>query len=438
MKQIKKAIKSYYQRKLGTEKIIPGQDMIPASGKVFDEQELTCGVEAVLDGWWTEGRFSRRFEKRLCQLLKVKNCILVNSGSSANLLAVSALKSLRLGKRRLVNADEVITTAVNFPTTVNPLIINNLVPVFVDVNLGDYNADIGQIKKAVSKKTKAIILAHTLGNPFNIDKVIKICKKYNLWLIEDNCDGLGSSYKNKLTGSFGHLSTLSFYPAHQITTGEGGAVLTNNSCLDKVVRSLRDWGRDCWCKTGQNNACKKRFSWKLGDLPYGFDHKYIYSELGFNLKITDMQAAIGLAQLEKVKNFIKKRQENFSYLYGKLRDLEKYFILPKWDKNSQPAWFGFPLTIRKESKIKRRRLLGFLYDKKIDSRMLFGGNLLKQPYFKNGQFKYKKIDNLKNSDLVMKNSFWLGVYSGLEEKHFDYMVKTIKQFLALRNEEKGF
>jgi len=429
--KLNKLIEKYYQDNFKNKKIIPGKDIIPASGKVFDERELIYGVQAVLDGWWTEGRFSRKFEKKLCQFLKVKNCILVNSGSSANLLAISALKSFRLGKRRLLNADEVITTAVNFPTTVNPLIINNLVPVFVDVNLGDYNADIGQIKKAISKKTKAIILAHTLGNPFNIDEVIKICKKYNLWLVEDNCDALGSLYKGKLTGSFGDISTLSFYPAHQITTGEGGAVLTSNSLLARIIKSMRDWGRDCWCKTGQNNACKKRFSWQLGDLPFGFDHKYIYSELGFNLKLTDMQASIGLAQLKKLKPFIKKRQANFAYLYKKFQNLKDYFILPKWDNKTEASWFGFPLTILKESKIQRNKLLQFLFRKKIDSRLLFAGNILKQPYFKNYKLEYSKVENLTKSDLIMKNSFWLGVYPVLEKKHLDYIVKTIKKYLNI-------
>lgn len=429
MKKIKKQIENYYQRNFKNKRIIPGKDIIPASGKVFNQQELIKATEAVLDGWWTEGRFSDQFEGKLAQFIKVKNCILVNSGSSANFLAVSALKSKKLGRKRLRDGDEVITTAVSFPTTVNPIISNNLVPVFIDVKLGTYNISVNALKKAVSKKTKAIILAHTLGNPFNISEVLKICKKHNLWLIEDNCDGLGSRYRNRLTGSFGDISTLSFYPAHQITTGEGGAVCTDNPLLVKVIKSIRDWGKDCWCKTGKNNACKKRFSWQLGDLPKGFDHKYIYSELGYNFKITDFQAAIGLAQIRKLRKFIKKRRENFNYLYNKFKNLENYFILPQWEKESQPAWFGFPLTVKGKGKINRVELLQFLQEKKIDSRLLFAGNIIKQPYFKDSQFKYRKIGKLKNSDLVMRNSFWLGIYPGLEKKHLDYMVETIKEFV---------
>lgn len=429
MRLIKDNIKKYYKKKLKSKKIIPGKDLIPSSGKVFNDNELIRGVEAVLDGWWTEGRFASKLEKKLAKFIGVKNCLLTNSGSSANFLAVLALKSKKIGKRRLRSGDEVITTAVNFPTTINAILINKLIPVFIDVSLGDYNLDIGLLKKAISKKSKAVILAHTLGNPFNVDQVKRFCKKHGLWLIEDNCDGLGSKYNNKLTGSFGELSTLSFYPAHHITTGEGGAVLTDDPLLSRIVRSIRDWGKDCWCRTGQNNACKKRFNWQLGDLPHGFDHKYIYSELGFNLKITDFQAAIGLAQFNKLKRFIKKRRKNFKYYFKALKNFGNDFIFPKWEKEAKSSWFGFPITIKKTSNIKRKELLKFFQKNKIDSRLLFSGNILKQPYFLNHKFKYKQIGNLKNSDLVMNNTFWLGVYPALSKKHIDYVVKKIGQFI---------
>lgn len=429
MKLIKKNIRQYYKKNFKGKKIIPGKDLIPSSGKVFNDDELIKGVEAVLDGWWTEGRFALKLEKKLAKFIRLKNCFLTNSGSSANFLAVSALKSKKLGKRAINDGDEVITTAVNFPTTVNAILINNLVPVFIDVGLGDYNLKVDQLKKALSKKTRVVILAHTLGNPFNLDKVKSFCKKNNLWLIEDNCDALGSKYKKKLTGSFGDLSTLSFYPAHQMTTGEGGAVLTDDALLARIVMSLRDWGRDCWCKTGQNNACNKRFDWQFGSLPQGYDHKYIYSELGFNLKITDLQAAIGLAQFAKLKSFIKKRRKNFSYFYKNLSQFKNVFILPKWKKNSQPCWFGFPLTIKKEANFKRSDFLKYLSKKKIDSRLLFSGNILKQPYFINNNYQYRVVGSLENSDMVMNNSFWLGVYPALSKNHIDYVIKTIKQFL---------
>lgn len=427
--KLKALIKEYWQKKFAPRKFISGETSIPVSGKGFNEKEMQMMMEAVLDGHWTEGRFNQEFEQKLAKWIGVKFCITVNSGSSANLLAISALTSFRLGEKRLKKGDEVITTAVAFPTTINPIIQNNLIPVFVDVDLAACNASIDQIKKAISKKTKAIFLAHTLGNPFNLDGVTKLCKKHKLWLIEDNCDALGSIYKNKKTGSFGHIATQSFYPAHHITMGEGGALLTNDPVIDKIIRSMRDWGRDCSCRTGQDNACGKRFSWQKGDLPCGYDHKYIYSEIGYNLKITDMQAALGLAQLEKLDKFIQKRIENFDFLYKKMQGFDDYFILPKAENFSQPSWFGFPLTLKNGCSFSREDLLQYLNQYKIGIRLLFGGNIIKQPYFKNYKIKFRKIGSLINTDLVMKNSFWLGVYPGLGQQELNFIIKVFNDFL---------
>jgi len=422
-------IEKYYQDNFSSKKFIPGETSIPASGKVFDEREMQLMVEAVLDGWWTEGRFNQEFEKKLAKYIGRKFCATVNSGSSANLLALTALTSFRLGDRRLKKGDEVITVAAGFPTTINPIIQNNLTPVFVDIDLGTYNASIEQIKKAISKKTKAIFLAHTLGNPFNLSEIVKICKKHNLFLIEDNCDALGSVYKNKKTGSFGHISTQSFYPAHHITMGEGGAVLTDDILIDKIIRSLRDWGRDCYCRTGHDGACGKRFLWQLGDLPYGYDHKYTYSEIGYNLKITDMQAALGVAQLDKLDNFIQQRRDNFDFLYEGLKQFEDYFILPQAEKLSQPSWFGFLITLRDSCSFNREELLKYLNKYKIGTRLLFGGNITKQPCFKNYKIKYRKVGSLKNTNKIMKDSFWLGVYPGLNQKMLSFVVKKIGDFI---------
>lgn len=427
--KLKKLIKENFDKNFTDKKFIPGQTPIPASGKVFNEREIELMVEAVLDGWWTEGRFNQQFEKKLAKWLGRKFCAVTNSGSSANLLALTALTSFRLGKRRLKKGDEIITVAAAFPTTVNPIIQNNLVPVFVDICLRTYNVDPEQVKKAISKKTKAVFLAHTLGNPFDINEILRICQKYNLWLIEDNCDALGSLYKRKKTGTFGNLSTQSFYPAHHITSGEGGAVLTDDPLLDKIIRSLRDWGRDCWCRTGHDNTCKKRFSWQLGDLPYGYDHKYIYSEIGYNLKNTDIEAALGLAQLEKLSGFIKKRRENFEFLYKELKKIDDYFILPKKERFSQPSWFGFPLTLEDNCPFLREDLLKYLNKYKIGTRLLFGGNIIKQPYFKNYQIKFKKIGNLKNTDKTAKDAFWIGVYPGLDKEKLSFVVKKFEDFI---------
>jgi len=403
---------------------------VPVSGKIFDEQEIILATEAVLDGWWTEGKYSEQFEQRLSKWLGVRHATLVNSGSSANLLAVSALMSKKLGDKRLKKGDEVITVAAGFPSTVNPIIQNGLIPVFVDIELGTYNIDINELRKALSDKTRAICIAHTLGNPFDLNSVLNICKEKNLWLIEDNCDALGSLYDGKHTGTFGHVSTCSFYPAHHITLAEGGAVFTNDSILNRVIKSIRDWGRDCYCKTGCDDTCSMRFGWQLGELPYGYDHKYIYSEMGYNLKATDIQAALGLAQLDKLDNFVEKRKENFKILFNSLKEYDKFFVMPKFLSNSDPSWFGFLLTVREDAPFTRDKFIQHLQKKKIGTRYLFGGNLLKQPYFIDGDINYRKVGDLKNTDLVMNNTFWIGVYPGITKEMLDYIKESFKEFLS--------
>lgn len=427
---LKKEIIKQYQINFLEKNFIPGKSSVPISGKIFDEKELINMVEAVMKGWWTEGEYAAKFERGLADFLGLKFCVAVNSGSSANLLALSALTSFRIPEeKRLKKGDEVITVAAGFPTTINPIIQNDLIPVFVDVVLGSYNASLENIKKAITSKTKAIFIAHTLGNPFEVTELRKICDEHNLWLIEDNCDALGSKYEGQFTGTFGHISTCSFYPAHHITMGEGGAVLTNDPVLSKIVRSLRDWGRDCVCPTGVDNFCKNRFGHKLGDLPQGYDHKYIYSEIGYNLKITDIQAALGLAQLDKLPDFIQKRKDNFSYLYEAFKEFDKYFILPTWSNQSSPSWFGFLLSIKKDAGFSREELLRYLNDKKIGTRLLFAGNITKQPYFKNYNINYRISGDLNNTDEVMNNTFWIGVYPGLNKEMLDYVIKTFKEFL---------
>jgi len=427
---LRQALIDEYAVKFPPKKFVPGQSSVPASGKVFDEQEILLATEAILDGWWTEGRFSNLFEEKISKWLGIKHAILVNSGSSANLLALSALKSARLRDKRLNDGDEVITVAAGFPSTVNPIAQNNLVPVFVDVDLGTYNINIEGIKKAIGPKTKAIIVAHTLGNPFDLDAVADICQKNNLWLIEDNCDALGSKYNGKFTGTFGHISTGSFYPAHHITMGEGGVIFTNDPLLNKIIRSLRDWGRDCWCKTGHDNNCGRRFEWQLGDLPLGYDHKYIYSEMGYNLKLTDMQAALGLAQMEKLGGFIAKRKENFRFLYNGLKKYEKFFILPVWQKKVDPSWFGFLLTVRSGAPFNRNQIVQHLQENKIGTRYLFAGNLIKQPYFIDNKVKHRVVGELSNTDIVMKDTFWIGCYPGLSKEMLEYVVGSFDSFLA--------
>lgn len=405
---------------------------IPASGKVLDENDLYYLIDASLDMWLTVGRFAKEFEDNFPKSLGREYCALTNSGSSANLIALSALTSYKLGNKRLKPGDEVITTAAGFPTTVAPIIQNKLTPVFVDIELSNYNIDLNQAEEAISKNTKAIFVAHTLGNPVNLDKLLEIVKKYNLWLIEDNCDALGSKYKGRYTGTFGDMATFSFYPAHHITMGEGGAVVTDEAELIKLICSFRDWGRDCWCPPGEDNTCNKRFEWKLGDLPWGYDHKYIYSHLGYNLKATDFQAAVGISQLKKLPEFIERRRKNFNLLYEgfKKERLDKYFMLPQWLPEAEPSWFGFPITIKDGAKFDRKNLLEFLEKNKIGTRLLFAGNMLKQPAFTNSKVKYRVVGSLENTDKVMKDAFWVGVWPGMREEHTNYIIQKIKEFIG--------
>ncbi len=430
-KDILDKVKEFYRDSCLQKKFVPGETYIPYAGRVFNHNELVSLVDASLDFWLTAGRYAREFEKKLAEYLKIKYCLLTNSGSSANLLAISALTSPLLKERQLRAGDEVITTACGFPTTLNAIIQNNLTPVFVDIDLGTYNIQADKIEKEISKKTKAIFIAHTLGNPVEIEKILKLAKKYNLWFCEDNCDALGSKYKAKYTGSFGHISTCSFYPPHMITMGEGGAVLTNDRLLRRIILSFRDWGRDCFCEPGRENSCGRRFSQQFGELPFGYDHKYVYSHIGYNLKITDMQAAVGVAQLKKLNRFIEARRRNFNYFYNYFKKYEKYFILPRASQNSHPCWFGFPVLLKKNAPFIRRDIVGFLETNKIATRMLFGGNLLKQPAYRN--IKRRVSGTLKNTDFVMNNLFWLGVYPGLTREMINYTLNVFKDFFK----EKG-
>jgi CDP-6-deoxy-D-xylo-4-hexulose-3-dehydrase len=411
----------------GQEKFIPGETRINYGGRIYDEKEIINLVDAALDFWLTESRFAKEFVKRLCDFLSIKYCILTNSGSSANLLATSALTSEKLGKKRLKPGDEVITTACTFPTTLNPIVQNNLIPVFVDIKLPTYNIKTQDLESAISKKTKAIFVAHTLGNPLELSTIMKIVEKYGLWFVEDNCDALGSKYNGEYTGTFGHMSTLSFYPAHHITTGEGGAVLTNDETLKRIIRSFRDWGRDCWCEPGYDNTCRKRFNWQLGKLPLGYDHKYIFSHIGYNLKITDLQAAIGIEQVKKLPSFIKKRRYNFNLLYEELKKYEEYLILPCETSGAEASWFGFILTVREHAPFSRNELVNFLDRNKIATRMLFAGNIIRQPAYQGINYRIHK--SLKNTDFVMNNTFWIGVYPGLSEEMIEYILDKFEEFM---------
>ncbi len=423
---ILKNVEEFYSLEFAQKPFIPGQTMVSVSGKVFDAGELKNLTEAALDFWLTTGRFASAFEKSLGQFMNCRGVVLCNSGSSANLLAVSALTSPELGERALKPGDEVITTAAGFPTTVNPIIQNNLKPVFVDIDSVTHNIDIDFLKQAVGPRTRAVIAAHVLGNPFALDEVLKIARQHNLWVIEDNCDALGSAYRGQLTGTFADMATLSFYPAHHITMGEGGCVLTNNERLKKILKSFRDWGRDCWCEPGKDNTCGKRFEWQLGELPYGYDHKYIYSHIGYNLKMTDMQAAVGVAQLAKLEGFIKIRRQNWQLLYEGLKPFQEFITLPQPTPQSDPSWFGFAITVRPQAPFDRNAIIAHLEQHKIATRLLFAGNLLKQPAYKN--IDCRIVGNLNNTDLVMNQTFWIGVYPGITDVMINYVLDVFKSF----------
>lgn len=416
------AVRAFATQSLARGEFHPGESSVPVSGKVLDPDDLAALVDASLDGWLTAGRFTTDFQDALADYVGTRSASFVNSGSSANLCALSALTSPKLGERRLRPGDEVVTVAAGFPTTVNPILQNGMTPVFVDVEIGTYDALADQLREAIGPKTRAIMMAHTLGNPFDLDLVTELCKEHGLWLVEDSCDALGSTYKGQRTGSFGDTATVSFYPAHHITTGEGGAVFSKSPLVTRQVESFRDWGRDCYCETGQDNTCGKRFGWKLGDLPEGYDHKYTYSHIGYNLKGTDMQAALGLTQLAKLDHFVARRKENFAYLSERLAGVDG-LVLPRATPGSDPAWFGFPITLADDLDVDREDLMRHLESKKVGTRLIFAGNLLRQPAYRG--IDHRVVGDLRNSDTVMTRSFWLGVYPGLTEPMLDYVADTL-------------
>lgn len=429
--KILETVGEFYRQTVSQSEFVAGKTAVHYAGRYYDEKEMQAAVEASLDFWLTEGRFTSRFESDLAKTVGIKHAILVNSGSSANLLAMTALTSHLLGDRQLHPGDEVVTIAAGFPTTVNPIIQNGLVPVFIDVDIPGYNINTTDLVRAISPKTRAIFVAHTLGNPFNLDDVMSIARKHDLFVIEDNCDALGSTYKDKPTGSFGHLATCSFYPAHHITLGEGGAVLTSDDTLAKIVRSLKDWGRDCFCGPGQNNCCGKRFLGHHGDLPTGYDHKYVYSHIGYNLKATEFQAAIGVEQLKKLDGFCEKRRQNFKYWLAGFKKYEDLFILPEATDNSDPAWFAFPLTVRSEKNaFTRNDITSYLNENLIETRNLFGGNLLRQPAYRD--ITCRRIGELPNTDRIMNSTFFLGTYPGIGKKQIDYVMSVIDKFIMGR------
>ena len=428
--KVVKAASEYYQKECILEKRVPGKDYIPVSGKVLDEEDLKNLIHASLDMWLTAGRFSLEFEAEFARFMGKKHCLLVNSGSSANLVAFSTLFSPLLKDRALAPGDEVITVAAGFPTTVNPIVQYGCVPVFVDVELETYQVKMDILEEAVSPKTKAVMIAHTLGNTFDAKKMREFCDKHSLWLIEDCCDAIGSKFEDEMVGASSDICTASFYPAHHITMGEGGAVLTNNTKLKKIAESMRDWGRDCWCPPGKDNTCNNRFNMQLGDLPRGYDHKYIYRHIGYNLKVSDMQAAVGCSQLKKLPDFIEKRIANFNYLKEKLKTCEEYLILPRATEGAVPSWFGFPITVKKNDIVTRNELIQFLEDNKIGTRLLFAGNLLRQPLYKN--IEKRVVGELTNTDIIMNDTFWIGVWPGLKNSDLDYMTERVKARLGVR------
>ena len=427
-------VSEYHQAQFSRKPFVPGESAVPVSGRVFDEEDMRSLVDSSLDFWLTTGRFAAQFEKQFARWFGIRTATLVNSGSSADLLAVTALTSPKLGDRRLKPGDEVITVAAGFPTTVNPIIQNGLVPVFVDVDIPTYNIDVTKLDEALTERTRAVVIAHTLGNPFDLGAATEFVRKHDLWLVEDCCDAVGATYNGQKVGTFGDLGTVSFYPAHHITMGEGGCVLTEKPLLKTLVESFRDWGRDCWCEPGKENTCGKRFDWQLGELPCGYDHKYTYSHIGYNLKMTDMQAAVGVSQLKKLPEFIEKRRANFQALREGLQDLQEFFILPEATPNSEPSWFGFPIAVRPDAPFNRNQAVAFLESRKIATRLLFGGNLLRQPAYQG--IKHRVVGSLENTDFIMNQVFWVGVYPGINGEMLDYMLDAfhklpVQQLVAL-------
>lgn len=428
--QVFSAVREFHAEKFAPKPFIPGKTAIPPSGKVFDEREIVSLVDSSLDFWLTSGRFAASFERKFAKWLGLPHAALTNSGSSANLLALTALTATELGERRLKAGDEVISVGASFPTTINPIIQNGAIPVLVDVDIPTYNAVVSQVEEAITPKTRAIMLAHTLGNPFDLEPILALAKKHDLWLVEDSCDALGARYDGQLVSTFGDLGTFSFYPAHHITMGEGGAIVSRNARLDKIVESFRDWGRDCWCDPGVDNTCGRRFDWKSGGLPHGYDHKYTYSRTGYNLKVTDMQAAVGVAQLERADEFIEARKKNFAALYEGLKPFEEFLILPKAGPRSEPSWFGFPITVRETAPFSREKLTAHLESRKIGTRLLFSGNITRQPYFKG--IPHRTLNALPNCDRVMRGTFWVGVYPGITRDMSGYMIEQFSEFLNTR------
>ncbi|MGQ0823972.1 MAG: lipopolysaccharide biosynthesis protein RfbH [Actinomycetota bacterium] len=427
-KEILDLVEQYYEAAFPPKPFLGGISAVPVSGKVFDADELKLLVDSSLDFWLTTGRYAELFEKRFAKVMGVRHAMLCNSGSSANLLAVSALTSPRLGKRQLKEGDEVLTVAAGFPTTIAPILQNRLVPVFVDAQLGTYDADMDRLADAIGPKTRAIVMAHTLGNPFDLGAVMALAKEHNLWVVEDTCDAVGARYDGKPVGSFGDLATTSFYPAHHITMGEGGCVLTRKGALKKIVESFRDWGRDCWCAPGNDNTCGRRFDWQLGELPYGYDHKYTYSHVGYNLKATDMQAAVGVAQLDKLDGFIDARRTNWQHLHDGLTDLEEHLILPEATPNSEPSWFGFAITVRPDAPFTRFELVQHLESRGIATRQLFGGNMMRQPAYLD--LPHRVVGPLTNADIITEGTFWIGVFPGLSKKMIDFTLETFHEFVT--------